>query len=90
MSINPHDYPGARMLRVKAGKGNAARHRGAMYCIEGQYVTRTQIAQRIGVHPTVAGERLNRLKNRPGEITWEKLGLVAENPSIPLTLNQQV
>ena len=41
--------------------------------IEGEYVTITEIGQRVGVSVTVASGRLRRLQKASGAITWARL-----------------
>lgn len=45
----------------------------AVFNIEGEQVTRKQIAYRLGVHPTTACIRLKREQAKPGRITWDGL-----------------
>lgn len=47
------------------------------FLIEGEYVTRAQIAKRMGVTPQYAGTKLRKLRAQPGAITWAKLGASA-------------
>lgn len=43
------------------------------YRIEGEYVSRDDIANRLGVPAKVASTRLSRLKLASGAITWARL-----------------
>lgn len=45
----------------------------ASVLIEGEYLTATDIGERLGVSSSVARERLQRCKKMPGPVTWERL-----------------
>lgn len=48
--------------------------RGAIYCIEGMFVSVAEMAAYLKLtEPTVIA-RLKKLKSQPGAITWAKLG----------------
>ncbi len=56
----------------------AARKRGQAaqvprYSIEGELVTRKQMAERLGVSTSIIRGRMLRLKRKPEPITWEAL-----------------
>lgn len=45
----------------------------ASVLIEGEYVTSTDIAARLGISDSVARSRLAKVKKQPGAVTWAKL-----------------
>lgn len=49
------------------------RKQASVYCIEGERVDMTQIAARLGISKAAASMRMNKLKNKPGAVTWERL-----------------
>lgn len=58
----------------KRQKKAAVRARAvASLLIEGEYLTSPQVAERLGVSPSVARHRINVAKAMDGPITWEKL-----------------
>lgn len=57
----------------KARTRGAAAQRATAYAIEGEYMTRKQIGDRLGITEEAVRSRMNRLKKLPGAITWEKL-----------------
>lgn len=65
----PSYYPTERELRK--ARGNAVRV--ATYCIEGEWVTLQQVADRLGLNKTQASTRLRRERNRAPAVTWEGL-----------------
>ena len=46
---------------------------GKQYCIEGDYVSMREIAERLGVTHGAVMTRMTILKKQPGAITWDKL-----------------
>jgi GTP-sensing pleiotropic transcriptional regulator CodY len=46
---------------------------GAVYRIEGENVTMVEIAQRLGVTPSVAQDRMRKLRGATGPVTWARL-----------------
>jgi hypothetical protein len=55
------------------GKRATKSRRENLYCIEDEYVTMTQIAERIGTGRENASDRMSYLKKQPGRITWAGL-----------------
>lgn len=41
--------------------------------IEGEYVTRKEIAARLGIDEKLVTQRMRVLRTKPGAITWEAL-----------------
>lgn len=65
----PSYYPTEREL--KKARGNAVRV--ATYCIEGEWVTMQQIAERLGITRVQVSDRMRRERKKPGPLTWEGL-----------------
>ena len=65
----PSYYPTERELRK--ARGNAVRV--ATYCIEGEWVTMQQVAERLGLTERQAQSRMSRERNRAPAVTWEGL-----------------
>lgn len=70
---NPSDPDLLREYAAKGARGNKAAARGAVTCIEGDYVTTAQIGERLGISRGRAGERLSKARRLPGPVTWERL-----------------
>lgn len=58
---------------TKARSRGAAAQRATAYAIEGEYMTRKQIGERLGITEEAVRSRMNKLKKLPGAITWGKL-----------------
>lgn len=69
----PSDPDLLREYASKGANGNRASARGALHCIEGEYLTTAQIGERLGIERKRAGERLSRARRLPGPVTWERL-----------------
>lgn len=54
----------------------ASKGRGALLCIEGEYVTLEDIARRTGASRGTASKRLSRVRKKGGPVTWASLGEV--------------
>ena len=59
-------------------KGQRASVAGKQHCIEGEYLTTREIAERIGMSYRAAAQRLADARKSEGAVTWERLGLVRE------------
>lgn len=71
MSIAP--LTAAGVARVTAAAQVRRQQPQHQYRIEGEYVSRGDIALRIGVSPKEVSARLNKLKRAAGAITWARL-----------------
>lgn len=58
---------------TKARTRGSKTQKAVQYAIEGEYVTRKQIGERLGIAERTVRTRMDRLKKLPGAITWEKL-----------------
>ena len=45
----------------------------AVHCIEGQFCTVAEIAERLGRTPKAVSSLLSRARRKPGPITWARL-----------------
>lgn len=70
---SPSDPDLLREYASKGANGNRAAARGAVTCIEGEYVTTAQIGERLGIDRKRAGERLSRARRIAGPVTWNRL-----------------
>jgi hypothetical protein len=59
--------------RRKGIRGRRKANAGRAVMIEGQYVTLSVIAQRIGKGESAASSRLRREQAKPGPVTWAGL-----------------
>lgn len=72
--MKKHYYiPTKELSKVYSRRGNAKRHVNNSLCIDGEYVTIEQIAERLGCSYDAARGRLNTLRTKPDPITWEAL-----------------
>jgi hypothetical protein len=62
-----------REYASKGARGNRAAARGAVNCIEGEYLTTAQIGERLGVSRKAAASRLSKVRRMPGRVTWDRL-----------------
>jgi len=56
-------------------RGRAALSAQYTYIVEGERVTMLQIADRLGVHPNTARERMRKARKGPDSVSWLVLGL---------------
>jgi hypothetical protein len=59
-------------VMAETGARNARKNR-AVHCIEGEYVTNSQIAERVGCTLAQTTFRMTRARRLPGPVTWERL-----------------
>ncbi len=62
---------GDERLKEAARRGRAATV--SRYLICGEYVTMAEMAARLGISPVAAKRRWQKLRTKPGAITWERL-----------------
>ena len=55
----------------------SAKRRAEQWCIEGEYVTAAQMAERVGVTVDTVHGRLSNAKQMEGAVTWERLRMVS-------------
>jgi len=67
------------LLKPTKEQRNSARRGGAkvagLYLVDGQYLNAEQLATRMGTEKAKAVARYSRAKNKPGPMTWAKLGV---------------
>jgi hypothetical protein len=60
----------ARVYAQRSARRNRAAH---AYMIEGETLTLTAIAARLGISVAALGERMKVSRRRPGPLTWDSL-----------------
>lgn len=51
----------------------------SVHCIDGEYVTTAGIAERLGVKPRTASEKLSVARKMDGPVTWDRLREVSSH-----------
>jgi transposase-like protein len=54
-------------------RGSAKSTAGSVYRIEGEHVTMSEIARRLGVPESTAYSRMRKLRGASGAVTWARL-----------------
>lgn len=66
-------WTGSDEARKYGTRGGASKKAAERYLIEGEYVTTTEIGQRLNLHPATAHSRLRKAQRAPGAVTWAAL-----------------
>lgn len=68
-----HELPADHQRVLSAARSRASRQQVSTYCIDGEQVTRAQIAKRLGISVELVASRLREARRKAGPVTWEAL-----------------